>query len=82
MSEQRIYALNAWRETPYFTREERTVLALTEAVTHVAESHVPDDVYKEAARYFDEKQMSEIIMQIVVINAWDRLAVTARKMPE
>lgn len=55
---------------------------MTEAVTLVAESHVPDDVYNEAARYFDEKQMSEIIMQIVVINAWNRLAVTARKMPE
>ncbi|WHY72685.1 carboxymuconolactone decarboxylase family protein [Fictibacillus enclensis] len=81
-TEQRIYALNAWRETPYFTPEERAVLALTEAVTLVAESHVPDDVYNEAARYFDEKQMSEIIMQIVVINAWNRLAVTARKMPE
>lgn len=81
-TEQRIYALNAWRETPYFTPEERAVLALTEAVTLVAESHVPDDVYNEAARYFDEKQMSEIIMQIVVINSWNRLAVTARKMPE
>ncbi|MDM5336176.1 carboxymuconolactone decarboxylase family protein [Fictibacillus enclensis] len=81
-TEQRIYALNAWRETPYFTPEERAVLALTEAVTLVAESHVPDDVYNEAAQYFDEKQMSEIIMQIVVINAWNRLAVTARKMPE
>jgi AhpD family alkylhydroperoxidase len=81
-TEQRIYALNAWRETPYFTPEERTVLALTEAVTLVAESHVPDDVYNEAAQYFDKKQMSEIIMQIVTINAWNRLAVTARKMPE
>ncbi|MCK6255323.1 carboxymuconolactone decarboxylase family protein [Fictibacillus sp. KIGAM418] len=81
-TEQRIYALNAWRETPYFTPEERAVLALTEAVTLVAESHVPDDVYNDAAQYFDEKQLSEIIMQIVVINSWNRLAVTARKIPE
>ncbi|MDN4526422.1 carboxymuconolactone decarboxylase family protein [Fictibacillus fluitans] len=81
-TEQRIYALNAWRETPYFTPEERAVLALTEAVTLVAESHVPDNVYDEAAQYFDKKQLSEIIMQIVVINSWNRLAVTARKMPE
>ncbi|MGE6226345.1 carboxymuconolactone decarboxylase family protein [Paenibacillus chitinolyticus] len=80
-TEQRIYALNAWRETPFFTPEERAVLSLTEAVTLVAETHVPDDVYDEVRLYFDEVQTSEIIMAIVVINAWNRLAVSARKMP-
>ncbi|MFS0838577.1 carboxymuconolactone decarboxylase family protein [Paenibacillus sp. 1P03SA] len=80
-TEQRIYALNAWRETPFFTPEERAVLALTEAVTLVAETHVPDDVYDEVRLYFDEVRTAEIIMAIVVINAWNRIAVTSRKMP-
>lgn len=63
-TEQRIYALYAWRETPYFTLEERAVLALTEAVTLVAESHVPDDVYNEAARYFDEKRCPKSLCRL------------------
>lgn len=80
-TEQRIYALNAWRETPFFTAEERAVLALTESITLVAETHVPDEVYNEARNYFDEKQMAEIIMQIVTINAWNRIGVSTRLMP-
>lgn len=80
-TEQRIYTLNAWRETPFFTPQERAVLALTEAVTLVADTHVPDEVYSEARRFFDEKQIAEIIMQIVTINAWNRIAVSTRKMP-
>lgn len=66
-TEQRIYALNAWRETPFFTPEERAVLALTEAITMVTEGHVADDVYNEVRRYFDETKTSEIIMAIVTI---------------
>lgn len=73
-TEQRIYALNAWRETPFFTPEERTVLALTEG-------HVADDVYNEVRRYFDETKTSEIIMAIVTINAWNRIAIATRKIP-
>ncbi|MBN3526576.1 carboxymuconolactone decarboxylase family protein [Paenibacillus apiarius] len=80
-TEQRIYALNAWRETPFFTPEERAVLALTEAVTLITEGHVPDEVYKEARRYFDEKATAEIIMAIATINAWNRIAISSRKMP-
>jgi AhpD family alkylhydroperoxidase len=80
-TEQRIFALNAWRETPFFTAEERAVLALTESITLVAETHVPDEVYNEARNYFDEKQMAEIIMQIVTINAWNRIGVSTRLMP-
>ncbi|MEF3303967.1 carboxymuconolactone decarboxylase family protein [Paenibacillus sp. GYB003] len=80
-TEQRIYALNAWRETPFFTPEERAVLALTEAVTLLADTHVPDDVYDEVRRYFDELQTAEIIMQIVTINAWNRIGVSTRLMP-
>jgi alkylhydroperoxidase family enzyme len=81
-TEQRIYALNAWREAPFFTPEERAVLALTESVTLVADTHVPDDVYEEVRAFFDEKQTAEIIMQIVVINAWNRIAVSTRLMPK
>lgn len=80
-TEQRIYALNAWRETPFFTAEERAVLALTEAVTLVADTHVPDDVYEDVRRFYDERQTAEIVMQIVTINAWNRIGVTTRLMP-
>lgn len=81
-SEKRIYALNAWRETPYFTEEERAVLALTEAMTLIAGSHVPDGVYNEAARLFSKKTLSEIIIAIITINGWNRLAITTGLMPD
>ncbi|MMZ52249.1 Carboxymuconolactone decarboxylase family protein [compost metagenome] len=80
-TEQRIYALNAWREAPFFTPEERAVLALTEAITLVTEGHVPDDVYNDVRRYFDETKTAEIIMAIVTINAWNRIGISTRKMP-
>ncbi|GAA4843218.1 carboxymuconolactone decarboxylase family protein [Paenibacillus vulneris] len=81
-TEQRIYALNAWRETPFFTDAERAVLALTESITLLAETHVPDDVYEEVESYFNQKQIAEIIMQIVTINAWNRIGVSTRLMPQ
>ncbi|MGO4179599.1 carboxymuconolactone decarboxylase family protein [Paenibacillus sp. MCAF9] len=81
-TEQRIYALSAWRDTPYFTKEERAVLALTEAVTVITKEHVPDAVYEEVARYFESKQVGEIIMAIITINGWNRLAISTGMMPE
>ncbi|WGU93079.1 carboxymuconolactone decarboxylase family protein [Paenibacillus dendritiformis] len=81
-TEQRIYTLPAWRETPYFTPQEQAVLALTEAVTLVAETHVPDDVYNEAARHFEPAELGNIIMAIITINAWNRIAISTRKMPQ
>src|SRR5436190_6141320 len=60
-TEQRLYALSAWRETPFFTDKERAALALTEAVTLVAATHVPDDVVAEAQRHFDEAELSQLI---------------------
>lgn len=81
-TEQRIYGLSAWQEAPFYTAQERAALGLTEAITLVAQTHVPDDVYEEARRHFDEKQTAEIIMQIVTINAWNRIAVSTRLMPE
>lgn len=80
-TEQRIYALPAWRETPFFTPQERAALALTEAVTLVAQMNVPDDVYEEAKKHFDEHQLAHVIMAIVVINGWNRVAVTTRAVP-
>lgn len=80
-TEQRIYALDAWRETPFYSDRERAALDLTEAVTLVAESHVPDAVYEHAARYFDEVELAEVVWTIVSINAWNRIAITSRSVP-
>lgn len=81
-TEQRIYALSAWRDTRYFTDAERAALALTESITLLTKEHVPDHVYEEAARNFDSKQVGEIIMAIVTINAWNRIAISTNMMPE
>ncbi|MBV9141660.1 MAG: carboxymuconolactone decarboxylase family protein [Pseudonocardiales bacterium] len=77
-TERRIYALNAWRETALFTEEERAVLALTEAVTLISDGHVPDEVFDEAKRHFDDETLSKIIMAIISINAWNRLGIVQR----
>jgi AhpD family alkylhydroperoxidase len=79
-TEQRIYALNAWRDTSYFTPEERAILALTEEVTLIG-NHVSDATYQEAARLFDEVYLAQIIMTIVLINAWNRVAITTGMQP-
>jgi AhpD family alkylhydroperoxidase len=75
-TENRIYALSAWRESPLFSEEERTILALTEEVTLIAQSGVSDETYQNILRFFDEKTVSQIIMQIITINAWNRIAVS------
>ncbi|WP_141506545.1 carboxymuconolactone decarboxylase family protein [Paenibacillus luteus] len=81
-TEQRIYALSAWRDTNFFTPAERAALALTESMTLITKEHVPDAIYDEAARHFDSKQVGEIIMAIVTINAWNRIAISTNMMPE
>ncbi len=81
-TEQRIYALNAWRETPFFTERERAALALTEAVTLVHDGHVPDAVYAEAAAVFDENQIAALIWAATVINAYNRIAISTRMTPK
>lgn len=78
-TEQRIYLLNAWRETTLFTEEEQAILALTEEITLVSH-HVSDDTYQRAARLFDAHYLAQIIMMITIINAWNRIAITT-KMP-
>ena len=80
-SEQRLYSLDAWRESPYYTERERAALAWTEAVTLVAETHVPDEVYARVRRQFDEKELADLTLAVATINAWNRLAISARTTP-
>ena len=80
-TEQRIYALSAWRETPFFTTEERAVLALTEAVTLIATNPVSDEIYDEVSRYFTPDEIANLLMAIVTINGWNRIAITTRIIP-
>jgi AhpD family alkylhydroperoxidase len=80
-SEQRLYALNAWRETPFFTAREQAALAWTEAVTLVAEGHVPDAVYEQARKQFSEEEIVNLTLAVVAINGWNRLSVAFRNGP-
>ncbi len=77
-TEQRIYALNAWRETPFFTERERAALEWTEAVTLLADTHVPDDIYQRVRAQFSEEEFVALTFAVVVINSWNRLAVSFR----
>jgi AhpD family alkylhydroperoxidase len=77
-TEQRLYAVAAWQDAPFFSERERAALALTDAVTLVAETHVPAEVYEEAARYFDSEELAHLIWQIAAINVWNRVAVATR----
>ncbi len=80
-SEQRLYALNAWRETPFFNDRERAALAWAEAVTSVANGHVPDDVYEQVRQQFSEKELVDLTFAVVAINGWNRLAISFRAVP-
>jgi len=77
-TELRLYGLAAWRETPYFTARERAALAFTEAVTLVAETHVPQEAYDEVAAEFSADEVAALLSLIVTINAWNALAVATR----
>ena len=80
-SEQRLYALNAWRETPFYSERERAALDWTEAVTLVSQTHVPDEVYEEVRKHFSEKELLDLTFAVVAINSWNRLAVSLRAIP-
>jgi len=80
-TEQRLYALNAWRETPFYTQRERAALAWTEALTLISENDVPDSLYESTRKHFDEKEMVALTMAIVAINGWNRLAIGFRAVP-
>src|SRR5580698_8801293 len=80
-TEQRIYALSAWEETPFFTDRERAALALTEAVTLISDGHVPDAVYEKVRKSFSEEELVNLTLAIITINGWNRLAITFRFVP-
>ncbi len=80
-SEQRIYGLDAWRETPFYSAREQAALAWTEAVTLLNEGHVPDEVYEHARGQFSEKELIDLTLAIVAINGWNRLNVAFRNVP-
>ena len=77
-SEQRLYALPAWRETPFFTARDRAALAFTESVTLVAHDHVPTSVYEQVAAEFDPDEVAALLSLIVAINAWNAIGVATR----
>ncbi len=77
-SEERLYLLSAWHESPLYSARERAALAWTESVTRVADTHVPDDVYEEARRQFSEAELVNLTLAIATINAWNRLAISFR----
>jgi AhpD family alkylhydroperoxidase len=77
-TEQRIYALNAWRETPFYTERERAALEWAETVTRVGDTHVPDDAYQHVRSQFSEDEVVALTFAVVVINGWNRLAVSFR----
>ena len=80
-TEQRLYALSAWRETPFYTDRERAALAWTEAVTLISETHVPDEMYEQAREQFSEQELAYLTLAIIAINGWNRLAVSFRTVP-
>ncbi|MGA9776175.1 MAG: carboxymuconolactone decarboxylase family protein [Candidatus Dormiibacterota bacterium] len=80
-TQQRLHAVAAWHEAPFFTERERAALLLTDAMTGLAQSHVPPETYQSAKDHFPEDELAQLIWAIVVINAWNRVAVTTRTLP-
>lgn len=79
-TEQRIYALNAWRDTPFFSEEEQAILALTEQVTLI-NNHVSDETYNQAAKLLGDTYLAQVIMAIITINVWNRIGITTKLIP-
>ena len=80
-TEQRLYTLSAWRETPFFTERERAALEWTEAVTEIGKDHVPDEVFERTRRQFSERELADLTLAVIAINAWNRLAIAFRAVP-
>src|SRR6266567_1138047 len=81
-TDERLFAVVAWRDAPYFTDAERAALALTEAATRLSDraDPVPDEIWDEAARHYDEKALAALVIEIALINVWNRLNVTTRQV--
>ena len=79
--EQRLYGLVAWHEMPYYTERERAALAWTEALTSIADNHVPDELYEQTRREFTEQELVDLTLAVTTINAWNRIAISFRAEP-
>ena len=79
--EERLYSLDAWRECSCYSDRERAALAWTEAVTLIADGHVPDAAYEQARGHFSEKELADLTLTVATINAWNRLSIAARLVP-
>lgn len=80
-TEQRLYGLDAWRESPYYSDQERAALAWAEAVTQLGEGRVPDEVFEEAKRHFSDRELADLTLAVVAINGWNRLNIAFRTTP-
>jgi len=80
-TEQRLYGLGAWRESPYYSDRERAALAWAEAITLITDGHAPDDVFEEVRAYFNEKEVVDLAWAVAAINAWNRMAIACRAEP-
>lgn len=80
-TEQRLYGLDAWEESPYYTERERAALRWTESVTQLSQGHVPDSVYEAVKPHFSEKELADLTLAVATINAWNRIAISSRTVP-
>jgi len=80
-TEQRLYALSAWEETPFFSDRERAALSWTEAITLIGDQHAPDQIYERVRQHFSEDELVNLTMAIIAINGWNRLAIGFRSIP-
>ncbi|GCE28845.1 alkyl hydroperoxide reductase AhpD [Dictyobacter alpinus] len=80
-SEQRLYALPVWHETPFFTERERAALLWTEKLTLISIDHVPDEVYEQVRQHFSEEELANLTLAIATINAWNRFGISFRNVP-
>ena len=79
--DRRLYELDAWEESPFYSERERAALAWTDAATRIAENHMPDTLYEEVRQQFNEKEIANLTFAVAAINAWNRLAISARAVP-
>lgn len=80
-TDQRLYSLDAWKETPFYSERERAALAWTDAVTRITEGHVPDELYQRVRQQFSEKELVDLTLAVATINAWNRLSISVRAEP-
>ena len=80
-AEQRLYGLDAWEESPYYTERERAALTWAESVTNIKEGHVPDEVFERVKEFFNDKELADLTLAVTAINSWNRLSIAARTVP-